>query len=135
MIALLRWIGLISDPIVCVVLWTIISTGLLLSLRQIAVKKFHSESSYEITDEDIDAVGQIVDVTTAIDSSHTQGRIRFRGTTWPATCGNGNIPAGKKAKILFRDNLVWKVEPCSELDDSNDDEKNPPPVLRSGESS
>ena len=44
-------------------------------------------------------------------SGNSDGRIRHRGSSWPATCLEGSIPEGKKARLLYRDNLVWFVEP------------------------
>jgi len=134
-IAALHWMGLLTAPIPSIFAWVIISTILLVSLRRLAAKRLHSESTYQLTDEDIDAIGTIVDVVTDVNNTDNQGRIRFRGTTWPATSNHGSIPAGTKAKILYRDCLVWRVEAYHELETSEEKNRLSPPVIRSGESS
>lgn len=75
-----------------------------------------------MTDEDVEAVGKIVEVVKEVGSGNDHGRIRFGGTTWPAVTKEGVIMAGKKARILYRDNLVWIVEPHIELEKSSSDE-------------
>lgn len=64
-----------------------------------------------MTDEDLEAVGSVVEVVESVTSSDQKGRVRFGGTTWPAISKEGTIPKGKKAKLILRDNLVWTVEP------------------------
>jgi len=114
-VAALRWLGIVSGVTESFVAWFGISIVLLVTLRQVALKWFPSERSFVITDEDVAAVGTIVDVIQEIHPSESGGRIRFSGTTWPAVSKEGVLLAGTKARLLYRDNLVWVVEPYSEF--------------------
>jgi membrane protein implicated in regulation of membrane protease activity len=95
--------------------WFIVSLFCVFFLREFAKKLLPGDSKYKSIDEDYDAFGKIVDVIEDISVKHTEGRIRFRGTTWKATTSAKLIPAGKKAKIVARDNLVWIVEPFDKV--------------------
>jgi inner membrane protein len=116
LIAVLRWLGIISGLTQSLVAWLGISFVLLVTLRQIALKWFPSQRSFELTDEDVTAAGTVVDVVQEIHPSRSDGRIRFGGTTWPAVSKEGVLLTGTKAKLLYRDNLVWVVEPWSEFE-------------------
>jgi inner membrane protein len=72
---------------------------------------FSSEQGYEPKDEDLDAFGTIVEVVESIDPDHSKGRIQFRGSTWNATSVSERIEAGERARVVYRDNLVWVVDP------------------------
>ncbi len=126
-VAVLRWLHLLQSTTTSIAVWLIASSALLLTLRQLALRFLPSETSYGITDEDVDAAGQIVEVVATVSDLNSEGRIRFRGTSWPAISREGIIPAGQKAKILYRDNLVWKVERY----DSNHQQELPPIVQKS----
>ncbi|HSE40850.1 MAG TPA: NfeD family protein [Acidobacteriota bacterium] len=119
LVALLRWAGLISGTMASFGVWVITSVILLLTVRQLALKWFPAERSFSLTDEDVEAVGTIVQVIEEVGTTK-QGRIRFAGTTWPALSKEGSLMPGTQAKLLYRDNLVWVVEPISELGSSAD---------------
>src|SRR5687768_8757779 len=114
-VAVLRWFGLIPGLVESMTVWFITSIVLLIGLRHFLLKWIPSESTYDLTDEDIEAVGAIVDVVQTVSDSNQQGRIRFAGTTWPAVTREGTLLPGQKAKLLYRDNLVWVVESHQEL--------------------
>ena len=116
LVAVLRWLGIVSGLTQSLVAWLGISFVMLFTLRRIALKWFPSQRSYDVTDEDITAAGTIVDVIQEVRPSTSDGRIRFAGTTWPAVSKEGVLVAGTKAKLLYRDNLVWVVEPWSEFE-------------------
>jgi len=111
-----RWLGFFPGLAQSFFFWVISSTVLLVTLRHFAKRWLPSETSFHMTDEDVEAAGEIVEVVTPI-GSHKEGRIRFRGTTWPAICREGTISPGQKARILYRDNLIWTVEPFIELEE------------------
>ena len=117
-VAALRWFGLIPGLMESFTVWFVTSIVLLLGLRHFLLKWIPSESTYDLTDEDVDAVGSIVDVVETVSDSNQQGRIRFAGTTWPAIARQGTLLAGQKAKLLYRDNLVWVVDSHQELSSS-----------------
>jgi inner membrane protein len=114
LVAALRWIGLISSLGASVAVWAICSVILLLTLRHLAMKKLRSESHFQITDEDVEAHGEIAEVVKELNTENNQGRIRYRGTTWPAISKHGVLAPGTKVRILYRDNLNWIVEPSFE---------------------
>jgi inner membrane protein len=118
-VAILRWFGLIPGLMESFTVWFVTSIVLLLGLRHFLLKWIPSESSYDLTDEDVIAVGSIVDVVETVSDSGKQGRIRFAGTTWPAITRQGTLLAGQKARLLYRDNLVWVVESHQELSSSS----------------
>ncbi len=95
--------------------WFITSLFSVFVLREFAQKLLPGDSSYKSVNEDMDAFGEIVEVVEDIRAADDKGRIKFRGTTWQATTGSKLIAAGKKAKIVARDNLVWIVEPHDDL--------------------
>jgi membrane protein implicated in regulation of membrane protease activity len=70
-----------------------------------------TKESYELSDEDFDAVGTVVETLSFIGTTTASGRIRFRGSSWSALCPDGEIPAGQLARIVYRDNIAWVVEP------------------------
>ncbi len=120
-VAALRWLGLIPGFVESFAVWLVTSVVLLVGLRHFLVKWLPSESSVGITDEDVDAVGTIVEVVETV-SEADQGRIRFGGTTWPAVSSSGTLLPGQKAKLLYRNNLVWVVESHHEFQQELDKE-------------
>lgn len=120
LVALLRYIGIITSDITSFTAWFILSLLLILLLRWVFLRIFPPDSYYTATKEDEDATGTTVEVTNTINSHNTEGRIRFRGSTWPAICQNGEIPSGKQARLLYRDNLSWVVEEVSHWEEGED---------------
>jgi membrane protein implicated in regulation of membrane protease activity len=112
-VGLLLMTGLISGVVQAFTAWFIISLILLFTLRGLAQRFMPGEESWQSTDEDADAYGLIVEVSETIEKME-QGRIRFRDSTWPATCYEQTLETGAKARIVTRDNLVWVVEPVDE---------------------
>lgn len=119
-VAGLRWLGLFHGIIESFTAWFVISIVLLLTVRQLALKLLPSERTVQMTDEDVEAIGTVVDVVQPVNALDSAGRIRFAGTTWPAITKEGLIPVGGKAKLLYRDNVVWVVEAYLELEEKKD---------------
>lgn len=126
-VAGLRWLGLLSGVLDSLTAWIVTSIVLLLGLRQFLLRWFPSERSFQTTNEDIEAIGSVVDVVHEISSTHQNGRIWFGGTSWPAISRQGVIPSGQKARLVLRDNLVWIVEPMPEIEGKNENEINTKP--------
>ena len=57
-----------------------------------------------------------MEVVTGVNAKDPAGRIRYQGTSWPAISLQGDIPAGRKARLLARDNLAWVVEPVEDTE-------------------
>jgi membrane protein implicated in regulation of membrane protease activity len=112
-VAGLRVVGLLADPLTATIAWIFLSTGLTVALRPIALRYVGGESSVGITDEDAEAIGETVTVVEPAGEEKT-GRIRFRGSEWDARTIDGRLPKGAEAKILYRDNLTWIIEPTDQ---------------------
>jgi membrane protein implicated in regulation of membrane protease activity len=113
----LRWFGILEDPATSVITWLFTSVALILVMRPLLMKYWGGESSYKLANEDVEAMDQVVDVIEPINADNNSGRIRFQGISWQAKTLEGEIPAGSKAKIRYRDNVTWIVEPADELDE------------------
>ncbi len=113
LVAALRFLGLELGPAASVFLWLVISSALVLTLRPFLMRHFGGESSQKLADEDVEAMDREVEVVEQVGGLGHEGRIRFRGATWSARTLEGRLPAGAKARILYRDNLTWIVEPAA----------------------
>ena len=115
LLAALRVLGLVVDPMLSVGLWLALSAGLVLTLRPVLMRYFGGASSFKLANEDFEAMDKIVQVVEPVGELGEEGRIRFRGATWAARSLEGQLPAGAEARILYRDNLTWVVEPTGDL--------------------
>ena len=115
LVAFLVWLGLIETWVASITTWFIASLVLLLALRSLFQRFVSGDAETQPTDEDFAAYGEVVDVVEAI-GPNKEGRIRYRGTTWQAGYYDHTLEAGTKARIVFRENLVWIVEPANPLD-------------------
>mgnify|MGYP006423104255 CR=1 FL=1 len=114
-VAALRFIGLLTDPFTAVIAWALLSAGLTVALRPVALRYFGGDSITGITDENAETMGQTVTVTEPV-SAEKPGRVRFRGAAWDARTVEGTLPKGAEARIVYRDNLTWVVEPVDHSD-------------------
>lgn len=55
-------------------------------------------------------LGEMVEVTETV-GPRRDGRIRFRGTTWPAKTSGVELSAGSTARIVSRHGMVYEIEP------------------------
>ncbi len=116
MVALLIWLGLIETWVAAITTWFISSLVLLVGLRNFLYRLMPGDTEQGAsTDEDADAYGAVVEVVETI-APDSAGRIRYRGTTWQAACHDETLEAGSKAKIVYREDLIWIVEPDHGLD-------------------
>jgi membrane protein implicated in regulation of membrane protease activity len=93
------------------------SLALVLALRPLASRYFGGTSRRDMTNEDVDALDEVVTVTTAVGGLGEEGRIRFRGSEWRARSPEEGqtLSPGTEARIVYRDNLTWVVEPVGAL--------------------
>ena len=110
LVGLARWLHLLEGVFTSLTAWFILSLALIIFLRQIFARFVKEETSYQSTDEELDARGSVVEVLVPVAEENSEGRIRFQGSSWPATCLEGTIPCGGKARLLYRENLLWIVE-------------------------
>jgi len=109
-VAAVRALGLIDGIPASVALWIASSVFMVLTLRKALARYFPSSSTRGNVDERSGEYGVEVDVLEDIEEGHQRGRIRFQGTSWSATTTTGAIKKGQRARIVFRDNLVYVVE-------------------------
>lgn len=104
------YLGFIEGWIPAFTLWFVSSLVMVLGVRTAVAGLLPASSIKQLTDEDIDAYGEEVDVIETVTTT-PGGRIRFRGSTWAAQTLQEELPVGSRAKVVARDNLVWIVEP------------------------
>jgi membrane protein implicated in regulation of membrane protease activity len=114
-IAGFRAMGVLVDPWTAILTWIFLSVGLTIALRPLAMRLVRGETSLDLTNEDAEAMGQTVKVVKDVGEEQT-GRIRYRGAEWDARTMEGRLPEGATAKLLYRDNLTWIVEPAGDSD-------------------
>lgn len=120
MVAGLRGLGIIESVPMSLLVWSMASVALALPLRPLARRYLKTgERKVDTSHEDTDARGEVVDVLEPVDDQSDNGRIRFQGTTWSARAVDGVVPRGAKARLVYKDKLVWIVEPLGALDDMN----------------
>lgn len=106
--------GLIVNPLTAFTIWFVTSLALILVLRRFAQRLFPADTSHKEVDEDSEFEDQVVAVVKDIASTHSDGRISLQGTTWAARALDEPVPAGGKARLLYRESLVWIVAPVPE---------------------
>lgn len=112
LVSLLLYTGLIEGWIPAFTSWFIGSLLLLFGLRGVVQKLIPAQIERGKTDEDLDAYDQHAVVFERIPAGG-EGRITFRGSTWAARNyhNDQDLEAGAEVRIVFRDNLLWTVEP------------------------
>ena len=130
LVAALRFLEVLTDPVASVFVWLVASLVLVVAGAPFLRKYFGGSSSYKLADEDYEAMDQVVTVLEDVTEEGLEGRIRFRGASWRARTLEGSIPAGAHARIVYRDNLTWIVEPAGppELDLPGDERLPPSPT-------
>lgn len=108
-------LGLIDTLGASIFAWMGLSVGLTLGLRSTVRRLLPAETKRAAVDEDVAAIGAEVEVVVAVNPNDATGRIRYQGTSWSATSTSGVLPAGSRARLVVRDNLVWLVEPATTL--------------------
>ncbi|NGP87842.1 NfeD family protein [Fodinibius halophilus] len=112
----LRWFGILDDPTTSIITWLFTSVALILAMRPLLMKYWGGDSSYKLADEDVEAMDEVVEVIEPVNADDNSGRIRFQGISWKAQTLEGEISAGQKAKIRYRNNVTWIVEPVDEIE-------------------
>ena len=113
-IGLAAGLGLIKSWGLALLAWSLTSAGLVMGVRMGGKRLSPGVREKALPDEELDAFGKRVEVVEMV-GPNLEGRIRFRGTTWPARALDEELAAGTFARIVTRDNLVWIVERDSDL--------------------
>ena len=119
LVAVLRVLGILDNPFVAVIVWSFLSLGLVVALRPLATRYFGGDTRRQMTNEDVDALDEVVTVIEETGGLGREGRIRFRGSEWRARVPEEGqtLPPGSEARIVYRDNLTWVVEPVGTLEE------------------
>jgi len=104
LIALARFLGFLDDPITATMAWIFTSAGITLLAMPLIRKYLKAETSYKLADEDYEAMDQIVQVVEPLNEHNDEGRTL-----------SGEVPAGTKVKIKYRENTTWIVEPVDQI--------------------
>jgi membrane protein implicated in regulation of membrane protease activity len=113
LVALALWLGVIEGLVAALTSWFIGSIVMLVALRGLFQRLMPGDEGIQSTDEELDAFGTVVEVAETIPKGE-RGRIRYRGTTWAATCYEQTLEAGGRARLVTRDGIAWIVEPVDE---------------------
>lgn len=114
LVGALRFFGILVEPGTSIITWLASSIGLILLFRPLLMKYWGGESFFKLADEDLEAMDEIVEVVEPINAEDNSGRIRYQGISWQAQTMEGELEAGSKAKIKYRDNVTWIVEPADD---------------------
>lgn len=114
LVGILRYFGLVLNPGISVAVWLVSSIALVVAFRPLLKKYWGGDSTFKLADEDYEAMDKIVDVIEPVNEFDNSGRIHFQGISWQARSDEGQLEAGTKAKIKYRDNLTWVVEAFDE---------------------
>ncbi len=125
LVAGLRYVGLIDSLVASIFVWMGASVGFTYTLRGWMKKYLPAESQRGQINEGITSIGEVVEVLVDVTERDASGRIRYQGTTWPATSTDRVIPKGARARLVARDNLAWIVEPLKELEAGDEDGEEP----------
>lgn len=124
-VGVLRFLGLLSDPVAAISAWLLASVGLTIAIRPFIKKYLKPETSYKLADEDYEAMDQVAIVTEELNEVDNSGRIRFDGVTWQARSIQGRVMPGKQVAIRYRENTTWVVESLEGSEPLNFQLKNP----------
>lgn len=113
-------LGWVSELPNALLLWFLLSLGMVLFLRSFLEALLPGETERTSTDEDADTFGSLVSVVAECGVGEGNGgRIVLHGVEWPAQVTgipgqpNRSIKQGAAAEIVGRENLTWLIEPIS----------------------
>lgn len=115
-VGILRYLGFLQDPFTATFTWLLSSMALTVLIRPFIKKYFPGDTFFKLADEDYEAMDQIVEAVEPINEFDNSGRIRYQGISWQARAMEGEIPAGTKVRIKYRDNTTWVVEPVEAIE-------------------
>ena len=98
------------------VFWFISSIFLIMTLRGLFARFAPGNIERPNVDEDLEAIGSIVEVVADVSEENENGRIYHRGTYWSAKAIGAKIRKGEKARLLSRQVGCWLVERVLEED-------------------
>jgi len=125
LVAALRFAGILEGLPASLATWMVSSIVMVLLLRKALLKWFPPDvehgSSADVN-EDLQSYGQIVEVLVDCDEATGEaGRIKLDGVAWPAHSTHGVLKKGMLAKVCYRKNMTWFIEPHHTLEEKRDD--------------
>ena len=118
-VAVSMQLGFVASWVNALTLWFVSSLVLVILLRGVAQKMVGGDSSVANTDEEVDALGEVVEVVETIGPGEAKGRVVFRAVGWSAVSDGTEISAGEKARIVSRDNITLVVERVTSDEDTD----------------
>lgn len=115
-VGVLRYLGFLQDPFTATFAWLFSSMALTVVIRPFIKRYFPGDTFFKFADEDYEAMDQIVEVVEPINDLDNSGRIRYQGISWQARTMEGEVPAGSRVRIKYRENTTWIVEPVDRID-------------------
>lgn len=107
-VGILQYTGVITNHVHAFTTFFIMSLVFILLLRSFFMKYFEGDSRVQNVDEDEDVVGSVVEVVEEI-LPHSEGRVKFRSSTWNARSDEA-LSVGVSAVIISRDDSTWIVK-------------------------
>ena len=103
------YIGLVTTWMSALTLFFVSSLVLIIALRALVGRFVEGDSTVANTEEILDEVDELVEVTEAIGPADKAGAVKFHGTIWRALGEGEEIPAGSTARIVARENISLLV--------------------------
>ncbi len=101
-------LGLLASLTHGFIAWFVLSIVFLFFLRALFLKFFEGGFSVQDTTEEAEYLSALVEVVEHV-FPYREGRVAFRGTTWPAR-SEEELPAGAKAVIVGREGNTWIIK-------------------------
>ncbi len=104
------YLGWIAELQTALMLWFLLSLGMVIFLRSFLERLLPGEREHTSTDEDADTFGTLVKVVEDCGVGEEEaGRILLRGVEWPARAIAGTILKGATGEVVGRENLTWFI--------------------------
>jgi len=112
LMAILIYLGFITNIFYQFFLWSILSIILVLSLRRLTIKFYPSLEKYQFSKDSLERKKGIV--VEEINPHIGSGRVKISGSYWKAVSDDGTIiPVGKEIIVVRQDGLLLYVKVIS----------------------
>jgi membrane protein implicated in regulation of membrane protease activity len=112
-VAALRYFGWVGTLPTLALAWLLIAPVLLVSSLFIAGRFFGGSRQQKGYVEEREIEKEFVEVIEPVSADSDAGRVKWRGTSWAATCVGRGLAVGERARILKQENLTLIVQACS----------------------
>jgi len=104
------YLGWIVELQTALMLWFLLSLGMVVFLRSFLERLLPGEREHTSTDEDADTFGTLVKVVEDCGVGEEEaGRIVLRGVEWRARAISSTILKGATGEVVGRENLTWFI--------------------------